>query len=98
MEPKTDREILLLVSQKVDTMEDKFAAGIDRVSDAVEKLATSLDKMETTKIEGMEKRLRAMEIWRLEIKAGYKTLVAIGCALGAVIGYFLDYLIKHFQV
>ena len=94
MEPKTDREILLLVSQKVDTMEDKFAAGIDRVSDAVEKLATSLDKMETTKLQKIDERLQKIEQWRLEIKGGYRVAVAIASVVGAGVGYLINYFMK----
>lgn len=94
MEPKTDREILLLVSQKVDTIEEKFTDAIGRVSDSLEKLAESFEKMETTKLQKIDERLQKIEQWRLEIKGGYRVAVAIASVVGAGVGYLINYLMK----
>lgn len=94
MEPKTDREILLLVSQKVDTIEEKFTDAIERVSESLEKLADSFEKMETTKLQNIDERLQKIEQWRLEIKGGYRVAVAIASVVGAGVGYLINYLMK----
>jgi len=94
MEPKTEREILLLVSQKVDTIEEKFTDAISRVSDSLEKLADSFEKMETTKLQKIDERLQLIEQWRLEIKGGYRVAIAIASVVGAGVGYLINYLMK----
>ena len=94
MQPKTEREILLLVSQKVDTIEEKFTDAIERVSESLEKLADSFEKMETTKLQNIDERLQKIEQWRLEIKGGYRVAIAIASVIGAGVGYLINYLMK----
>lgn len=94
MEPKTDREILLLVNHQVASMEEKFTDAIGRVSDSLEKLAESFEKMETTKLQKIDERLQKIEQWRLEIKGGYRAAVAIASVVGAGVGYLINYFMK----
>lgn len=84
----------MLVSQKVDTIEEKFTDAIGRVSDSLEKLAESFEKMETTKLQKIDERLQKIEQWRLEIKGGYRAAVAIASVVGAGVGYLINYFMK----
>jgi len=94
MEPKTDRELLLLVNHQVANMEEKFTGAIERVSDSLEKLAKSFEKMETTKLQKHDERLQKIEAWIQEIKGGYKTAIAISAAVGTGLGYLINFLTK----
>lgn len=84
---KTDRELLLLVNQQVQTMEQRFSESINRLSDSIVKLGESMEKMEESKIGTIDKRLASIERWQIQIMGGYRVLVIVSGVLGAAISW-----------
>jgi len=82
MEPKTEREILIQVSGKVDNL-----------TEGVIRLANALESLESGKIEDHGKRISAMENTLSKYKGGFITLGILLTVLNLLIAWMAY--IKH---
>jgi hypothetical protein len=78
MEPTTDREIMIKMDGKVD-----------RMCEAVERLADSVEKLETVKFLDHEKRLARLEKKDNEWGGVYRFFVITALAISVVTGLIL---------
>lgn len=78
MEPQTDREWIMQVDGKVD-----------RMCEAVERLAEAVEKFETTKYQDHENRIALLEKKENERNGMYKFFIGIVTILGAISTYIL---------
>lgn len=73
MEPTTDREIMIKMDGKVD-----------RMCEAVERLADSVEKLETVKFQDHETRISKIEKWQSEWSGAYRVVAIAALILGAI--------------
>jgi hypothetical protein len=78
MEPTTDREIMIKMDGKVD-----------RMCEAVERLARSVEKLETVKFQDHEKRLARLEKKDNEWGGVYRFFVILALTISVVTGLIL---------
>lgn len=78
MQPATDREWIIQVDGKVD-----------RMCEAVERLAEAVEKFETTKYQELELRIQALEKKENERNGMYKLFMFMVVVLGAISTYIL---------
>lgn len=60
-EPQTDREYMMQIS-----------GHLERLSGSIDRLGEVLDKIETKRIEPLEKRMDNIETWKSEIDGSWK--------------------------
>ena len=80
IDPETDREILIALDSKVD-----------KLCESIERLAISLEKLETKKVNDLNIRLTKLEKWRNEWGGAYIILAiaALVMSLGVAVKTFL---------
>lgn len=79
-EPQTDREYLM-----------QLAIKFDNLSEAMDRVATAIERMENNKFEPLEKRVSSLEKWQSQengVKSFVKYLITFLVGLGGIlIGY-----------
>lgn len=73
MEPKTDREILIQMNSKVDN----FAESLERI-------ANSLERLETVKFEAHDKRIARLEKFQNQLFGGLAFLASFDIIMNLV--------------
>lgn len=73
MEPITDREIMI-----------RLDGNVTHLSQAIERFANALEKLETIKIKDHELRIKKVERFVSEWAGAYKIIAIVGLVLGIV--------------
>ena len=73
MEPQTDREWIMQVDSKVDKM-----------CEAIERLADAVEKLETVKFRDHEIRITKVEKWVSEWSGAYKIIAILALIFGLI--------------
>jgi hypothetical protein len=89
LEPKTDREIMMVMASGINAQNTK----IDGLTDAVERIAIVIEKLETNKIGSIEKRLGVLEKWYNEWGGVLKLVTIASLVLGIITA--LAFWFKH---
>lgn len=79
-DPKTDRELLLKLNDKIEYL-----------ADAIQGFGQTLKDLEEKRITDLEKRLIKIENKIEQIKGGWKLLVVLWVVLGAAAGWAIKY-------
>ncbi len=87
--PNSDREIILMMASNLTATNTKM----DNLTLAVERLATTIERLETTKIGSIEKRIEKLEKWYNEWSGVLKFISICSLVLG-IIGILLQ-VFKH---
>lgn len=73
IDPETDREILITLDSKVD-----------KLCESIERLAVSLEKLETKKVNDLDTRMIKLEKWRNEWGGAYIILAIVALITSGV--------------
>lgn len=74
IDPETDREILITLDSKVD-----------KLCESIERLAISLEKLETKKVNDLDDRMTKIEKWRNEWGGAYIILAIAALVTSLVV-------------
>jgi hypothetical protein len=89
LQPQTEREIILMMASNLTATNTKM----DNLTGAVEKLATTIEKLETNKIGSIERRIEKLEKWHNESSGVVKFIPHVSLVLGIIV--ILLQLFKH---
>lgn len=70
-EPQTDRELLLGLHNKVNSMQSDFTGQVGRLADAVDKLGNTFSNFEEKRVRKLEERLDAYDSIRDKVSGAW---------------------------
>lgn len=96
-EPQTDRELLLNLNNKVNSIQMVFDGKIDRLTDSINRLNDTFVELEEKRVGHLERRMDAFDEWRSELKGGWKIIAIVFTGTAALVAFIVKYWDKIFK-